>query len=234
MKISVVDLSHWNMISESLEEAAAAGVLGVIHKCTEGMSPPDDTVVARHSLARDAGMLWGIYHFLRPGSMVDQVQHFLAEAKERGVLDERTLVACDYEDDRVSLDDVVRFLSTLAQESGRSPVLYSGAILKEQLGGRADPRLTGYRLWLAQYATKPVLPAGWSSYWLWQYSDGSAGPKPHTVPGISSPVDCNDYQGTADALRAEWAGAAPAPGGRVTIIRIDDPSGRATVTVTSE
>jgi len=48
--------------------------------------------------------------------------------------------------------------------------------------------------------------------WLWQYTDGTSGPEPHTINGCDPMgIDISSYQGTAEQLAAEWAGAAPAP-----------------------
>src|SRR5215471_10072334 len=94
---NVIDLSHWNVV-ESLIPTATAGIKGVIHKATEGMGSIDDKCAARRYLADEAGLKWGLYHFVRPGSMSDQVENFLDRAKSAGVYDDRTLVVLDWED----------------------------------------------------------------------------------------------------------------------------------------
>jgi lysozyme len=199
LKPAFIDISHHNTVPTSLQAAADAGIVGVIHKCTEGSSNVDDKAAARWYLAKDAGLMWGLYHFVRPGSMAAQVDHFLRAAAE--ISDEDTLLALDWEDAGVSLDDAVEFMALLEDRTGRAPVLYSGHILKEALGGSPDPRLSQYRLWVCQYASAPELPPGWDTYWGWQYSDKG------TVPGINPPTDVNAYDGTADELIAEWSGA---------------------------
>src|SRR5262245_32071305 len=76
LKPAFIDLSHHNTIPESLQDARRSGILGVIHKATEGSSYVDSKVDARFWLARDAGMMWGVYHFVRPGDMDQQVGFF--------------------------------------------------------------------------------------------------------------------------------------------------------------
>jgi GH25 family lysozyme M1 (1,4-beta-N-acetylmuramidase) len=196
----VVDLSHWNVVPSSLKPAREAGVVGIIHKMTEGMGGVDATADNRKYLANQAGLEWGLYHFLRPGDMVAQANHFIDNANLANVLDSDTLVAADYEDANVSLAQLQQFMTTLEELTGRQPVLYSGHVLKDKGGGNAQPSLKKYRLWLAQYASKPTLPSGWSKYWLWQWTDNG------TIPGIDPPTDCNDYQGSTDQLLSEWAG----------------------------
>lgn len=209
----VIDLSHHNTIPESLQAAADAGIMGVIHKATEGTSYIDSKVQARYRLAKDAGMLWGIYHFLRPGSMDLQAANFVDQARALGVLDADTLVAADHEDAGVSLDDLVDFLAVVADMTKRAPVIYSGHVLKDQLKGEADYRLNQYRLWLAQYTSgTPTVPPGWPHYWLWQYTDKGS------VPGVNPPTDLNDYIG--GELAREWSGSTgptPQPTERPTV-----------------
>lgn len=200
----VIDLSHWNTIPESLHPAQGDGVRGTIHKATEGSTGTDSKYASRRFLAKDAGLLFGAYHFLRPGDMRAQADHFLDVAEP----DLNMLLAADHEDNRVSLSDLQAWLERVEDQIGRRPVIYSGHVLKEQLKGK-HPTINGtnYRLWLAQYSTSPTLPPGWDSYWLWQYSQEGE------VDGILPPVDLNDYQGTEAELAATWSGgdAVPVP-----------------------
>lgn len=199
MRPAVIDLSHHNTVNVSLKDAYAFGVRGVVHKLTEGTTFVDPKAKARFSLAKDAGLLWGLYHFLRPGKIEEQVQHFIESSV--GVWDGNTVVACDYEDPAIPLSDVQKFMEACEKEFETQPVLYSGHVLKEKLTTDNHP-LTKYRLWLAQYSKTPTLPKGWADYWLWQYTETG------TVPGVSGKVDCNHYQGTNDELAADWGDLA--------------------------
>ena len=202
----VIDLSHHNTIPSDLKAAAASGILGCIHKITEGTTFTDKKVDARYFLAKDAGMAWGLYHFMRVGEMTKQAQFFVQTGLQMGVLDDDTVLVADHEDAAVSAQDLKKWLDIVEDMTGRSPVVYSGHILKDQLKGQGyKPKR---RLWLAQYTTgTPSLPEGVSSYWLWQYSDKG------NVPGISGPCDVNHFDGDAAAFLAGWSGshAAPAP-----------------------
>jgi lysozyme len=72
--------------------------------------------------------------------------------------------------------------------------IYSGHLLKQQLGNTVDTLLkTSTDLWLAQYTTgSPSWPIGTYTGWaLWQYSDTG------TLPGITGAmVDFNRFNGT--------------------------------------
>jgi GH25 family lysozyme M1 (1,4-beta-N-acetylmuramidase) len=128
------------------------------------------------------------------------VDFFLTQCVE--VADDFTLFALDWEDAGVSADDAAQWMEGVGQVLERSPVLYSGHVLKEALNGKPNERLSRYRLWLAHYtnAEQPTLPPGWSKWWGWQYTDQGE------VIGIEPPVDLNAYDGTAQQLAADWAG----------------------------
>jgi len=195
----VIDLSHHNTVASDLAAAKADGVLGVIHKMSDGSGMVDPKVKARYSLAKDAGLLWGIYEFLRPGDVNKQAAFFMAKALEAGVLDDDTLIACDFER-AIPLIDVLHFLQTVERGTSRSPVLYSGNYLKDEGGAPACPPLVRYRLWMPQYGPTAVLPKGYDSYWLWQWTDKGK------VSGIGGNVDLNHFDGTDDELSAQWSG----------------------------
>jgi lysozyme len=205
----VIDISHHNTIPSSLKDTKAAGIVGVIHKATEGSSYKDDKLAARYSLAKDAGMAWGGYHFVRPGDMVKQADFFVNVMKSYS--DENTLYVLDWEDAGVKSADALKFLQRLEDLTGRSPVLYSGHVCKED----PNPALADYRLWLCHYTmsgAQPTLPKYFTKWWLWQYTDQGK------IAGVNPPTDLNAYDGITSQLLAEWAGGdvIPAPTPPVT------------------
>jgi lysozyme len=196
----VIDLSHHNVIPESLMAARDYGVRGVIHKITEGSSWVDDKAAARYHLAQEAGLLWGGYHFLNEKSTgANQAKFFVEMMKDIGCIDYKTLVAADHEDTDAALSLLRDFLLTLRDLTSRSPVVYSGHVLKEQLTDYIGPDFP-VRLWLAQYGDEAEMPNGFSEYWLWQYTDQGE------IPGINGDVDLNHFDGTPSELALQWAG----------------------------
>jgi GH25 family lysozyme M1 (1,4-beta-N-acetylmuramidase) len=207
INLRVVDLYHNDTVT-SFSDAAAAGVWGIIHKATTGATGTDPAYANRRQSALDAGLLWGAYHWGTAADVSQQVENFLNTAKP----DARTLVALDYEEtsgNQMTLDQARQFLELLGQQLGRKPVLYSGGLIKQELGDTSDPFFGSHRLWLAQYSTTPVVQASWSTYWLWQYTDSKTGPAPNQVDGIpgdsNGNLDCNTFDGTKEELTAEWA-----------------------------
>jgi len=193
----VVDLSHHNDVTD-FSAVKAAGIAGIIHKATEGVGFTDKLYADRRGRALGVGLLWGAYHFLRPGSTAAQVDFFLKVAAP----DNATLLALDHEDERVALIDAKEFLLRVEDAVGRKPVLYSGFLIKQQLGNSIDGYLAAHRLWLAQYGPRPVTPRNWPSAWLWQFTGDGVGPKPHSIPGIvGSGIDINSYERRREARR---------------------------------
>src|SRR5436309_10182399 len=75
----VVDLSHHNG-NVDLGKAQAAGIVGVIHKATQGTSMFDNMYQQNRQKAQAAGLLWGAYHFGSLGDGAVQADFFLSKA----------------------------------------------------------------------------------------------------------------------------------------------------------
>src|SRR5215813_1084007 len=228
----VIDLSHHNVIPQSLQPAKAVGVWGVIHKLTESTGFVDSKCHARYVLAAEARMLWGVYHFIRPGKIEQQAEFFVEQADER-VADPLTLYALDYEDTGVSINDALTFMRKVEDLTGHKPVLYSGHVLKDALNGQPNSEISKYRLWLAQYSSAPTLPPGFDKYFLWQFSETG------NVAGINPPVDVNAYDDDEATLRAEWPGTEitppqPQPDELVVTVTVAAPPGVKVVVHTEE
>ncbi len=203
----VIDLSHFNQ-NVDFAQVKAGGVVGVVHKATQGSTFFDKTYAERRQLAEAQGLLWGAYHFLDGSDVTAQIEHFWATAQP----DTGTLIALDFEENTVplgrtasiaQLHQALQLLS--AKMNGAKPVLYSGSYLKDQLGGKADPFLGAHRLWLAQYSAVPVPQVSWKEYWLWQFTDGAHGLH-YPVKGVNGQCDVDHFAGDAIQLVTEWVG----------------------------
>jgi GH25 family lysozyme M1 (1,4-beta-N-acetylmuramidase) len=207
INMRVIDLFHGDRVS-SFKKAAENGIWGVIHKATTGATGSDPAYAKRRQPAREAGLLWGAYHWGTKADVADQIENFLDHATP----DKDTLVALDFEpsgNNTMSLGQARQFMKLIAEKLGRKPVIYSGHLIKEKLGNRDDEFFGSHRLWLAQYSPNPKVQKSWSKFWLWQYTDSTKGMSPNTAPGIPGDakgnLDCNSYEGTRDQLRSQWA-----------------------------
>lgn len=205
----VIDLSHHN---QNLDFAAIAssGILGVIHKATQGLGYADPTYLAHKSGALDNDLLWGAYHFGTGSDGVQQAQHFLDVVQP----DDQILLVLDFEDNRqgpsMTLEEARAFVTHVNEQTGRYPGLYSGHYIKHLLGTSSDPVLQKCWFWLAQYGPTAVVPPNWPFWTMWQYTDGAAGPEPHTVAGAGM-CDRDKFNGDEARLRALWVAPSPPP-----------------------
>jgi len=203
-RLTAVDLSHFNAVRD-LAQTRAAGVIGVIHKATEGAGYTDPAFAVLRTLCASHGLLWASYHFLRRGDAEAQMRHYLAVAKP--AKGER--ICLDYEHADCTLDDLKAAVGYLRSRAPSNPVtIYGGSLLEEHVGGNAIDWLAETSLWTAEYTTRsaPRWPsATWPRWDLWQYSDGQSGGEPKSAPGIDR-CDCNTFNGTDDECRA-WFGA---------------------------
>jgi len=204
---AVIDISHHNRVA-SFAKARDAGILGVIHKATQGVGYTDPTFAGTRRKIEDAGLLFGAYHFGTAGDPIAQADYFLSKAGPQ------TLLVLDFEGNPqgrdMSLEEAEHFVHHIRQVTGRYPGLYSGHTIKEALqkAGVKQPSQTELSrcwLWIAQYSKAPLIPRIWSEWTLWQYTDGAVGNEPHTVDGLGH-CDRDRFNGTAAQLRAFWAG----------------------------
>ena len=201
----VVDISHHNG-TVNFQKAAENGIVGVIHKATQGRTFKDPTYKSNRTKATAAGLLWGAYHFGTGSDGVKQAEHFLGTVQP----DANTLLVLDFESNpqgpSMTLIEAHAFVTHIKEVTGRFPGFYSGHTIKELLGTQMDPVLSKCWFWLAQYGPTPVVPANWTTWTMWQYTDGAQGPEPHTVPGIGR-CDRDRFNGTEAQLRTRWSGS---------------------------
>ena len=208
---AVVDLSHHNG-DVDLVAAKRDGILGVIHKASQGLAYADPAYGTNRAQAQAAGLLWGAYHFGTGGDGVAQAEHFLAVARPGP----RDLIALDLEANldgpSMTLAQARAFAKHVRGATGRWPGLYSGHYVKELLGVEVDPVLANCWFWLAQYGPRAVVPPTWRTWTLWQYTDGGLGPPPHSVEGIGR-CDRDLFAGTPARLLDWWQRRAGRPDG---------------------
>jgi lysozyme len=200
----VIDLSHHNTVS-SFHEVKDAGILGVMHKATEGHTFVDASYSERRARALSVGLFWGAYHFGVRGSVQAQVDHFLETVNPRPT----DLLVLDFEpngrEGTMRLAEAEAFVERVHAQTGRFPGLYSGqAFIQSQLGNRTDTILKNCFLWIARYSSQlPRVPPAFPTFTLWQYTDGSAGSQPHQVSGVGR-CDRDKFNGDEAGLRRLW------------------------------
>jgi len=223
IKPVVADMAPFNPVN--FARIKAAGIVGVIHKATQGIGVTDNQYAERRPVAQAAGLLWGAYSFATGDDARAHAKHFLGVAQP----DADTLLCLDYEDNArspMSGQAAWDFMRAVEDATGRMCWIYGGNRIFEHISplchssAAAAAYFKARPLWLCQYKT--VLPADidlaalkkhirvpepWDDFTLLQYTGDGVGPLPHTVDGLEHGADLNAFAGTDNELRALWAGA---------------------------
>ena len=114
---------------------------------------------------------------------------------------------------KVSAKEIKSFIDYVKQKTGRYPIFYGNQSAIKDLSDRFpnDHILSKTPLWYARFKSRVTdFPKGvWKTYTFWQFSS-EINCKPnrkclYKVPGTSSDMDINVYQGTANELKEKWA-----------------------------
>ncbi len=202
VKVPGIDVSNhqgevdWNFVVES-------GIQFAFIKATEGGTYQDKYYAQNATNAKNAGLMFGPYHFFRPkGPVKAQVENFLRVVGTASSFDLPPVVDLELPNewghfsvaDRVKL--VQEFLLAVKTETRRIPIIYMSASFSKDVLGE-EPSLSEYPLWVAHYtrAADPWVPSPWKHWSFWQHSDKGA------VNSISGNVDLNWFNGTLAQLR---------------------------------
>lgn len=192
-----IDVSHHQgAINWSKVATDPMPVEFAIIKATEGTTFTDPMLFINAEAAKKAGLKVSYYHFASLNT-----EDVLTDAKAEAQFFAKRLaqvpppdlpLVLDIESNKANLKPervsnwIVAFFAELENLGYIDYVLYSytpflNANLPKNHG------LGWIRLWIAAYVNKPqpVLPVGWKSYWLWQYSAKGS------VTGIKGDVDMN-------------------------------------------
>jgi lysozyme len=201
---AVVDLSHHNRILD-FNAVKADGIVGIIHKATQGFRFRDEKLASRRQKCREMDIMWGSYHFGVGGDGIEQADFFLEVVQPLA----SELIVLDFEPNpnglTMTLNQAEDFVETIHHLTGRWPGLYGGNHLKEVLGRETDTSLANCWLWFARYGPPPQIPPAWQDWTFWQYTDGMHGSEPHQVNGIGH-CDRDKFNGDLAALKKFWGG----------------------------
>jgi GH25 family lysozyme M1 (1,4-beta-N-acetylmuramidase) len=144
-----------------------------------------------------AGIKYGLYHFLTPNGIAEQAALFLSVWNKVGganiapIVDVEIDLQKNYQVPGAIIGQAVwqghvkTFLDLIAAGTGRTPIIYTNVNYWQFVKTRnsllqlVPPSWTAdYPLWVAQYPDNPdsanapaALPAGWTSWVMWQYND---------------------------------------------------------------
>lgn len=191
----IIDISFYQSPTTINYDLIASQVSGVILRAAYGKW--EDTAFEAHYLAfTRRGVPVGAYHYIiGSASMAEQSAAFDSAV---GTKDLRLGRWIDVEDTREGTklnQQQVRGYAALQPDMG---IYTSKGAWNAIMGG---VYLNDRKLWVAHYTTAstPLLPTGWSKYWLWQHTSSGR------LAGYAGNLDMNRFSGT-DAEYTAWVG----------------------------
>ena len=188
----------------------SSGVRWAYAKATEGTYYTNPYHAQQYNGSYDVGMVRGAYHFATPDTTSGAAQaDYFVDRGGAWSADGRTLPGVldiewnPYGDDcygksASSMVSWIRdFLDRYRARTGRDAVIYTATSWWKQCTGNYAGFASTTPLWIARYAsTVGELPAGWSTYTMWQYTS--------TGPTVG---DHDRFNGTVDRVRSFAAGS---------------------------
>jgi lysozyme len=204
-----VDVSHYQSAID-WKLALSMGKRFCVAKASDGLSDNADSMFAKHrSASKEAGLIFGAYHFLRfDNNPITQAKTLLKITG--GVLPGELPLTVDVEWDNRSknggyhdgghLDDAgantaLTCLEYLEKETGIAPIIYTSNAFF--YGFKNPERFSRFIPWIAHYTSsveKVKTPKPWKAPVFWQYSDNEH------IKGVQA-IDGDAFLGSFEDLQ---------------------------------
>lgn len=123
---AIIDISHWNK-SVDFKLVKEDGIVGIIHKATQGVKYVDPEYAKRRKSAEEESLMWGAYHFGIGENGKDQADHFLETIGDSSSI----LLALDIEENKdgksITAKQAEDFVNRVYVVTGRLPLIYGNA-----------------------------------------------------------------------------------------------------------
>jgi Putative peptidoglycan binding domain/Glycosyl hydrolases family 25 len=196
-----VDVSHYHPVLDFGAYAQATRASALAFKVTEG-SYLDPTANDHLIGAEQHGLVCVGYEFGLVN--VNTFLQYLPPKPGR-------IPVLDFEGASISVSAAEAWINAVKSAYGRYPWFYGHSEWVAQ-GAPVDTVVSLCPYWGARYGGPLVVPTGVGRPFAFQFTDGSAGPQPHSFPGVSGNCDINMLIVSQADLRANAGldGAAPA------------------------
>ena len=206
-----LDVSHWQG-TINWTKVANAGYVFTFAKGTEGVGWTDTKFTYNMNSGDNAGVMMGVYHFARPdlgNSGAAEANYFLSVAGDylksgylRPVLDLEVGTSLG----KTALSNwVLEWMQTVKDRTGIEPLIYTNL---NYINNYLTDAVTQYDLWIAYWSCSPtptyyIPPTGkWRDWAFWQYyGPGGCGGNAGYVPGITTNIDLNIFNGVESGLQ---------------------------------
>jgi lysozyme len=198
-RVSGIDVSRWQGKID-WGRVAASGYRFAVIRATVGNYYTDPRFYENWRGASEAGLLVTAYHVVKPKNTAESQITRLVEVLEDCQPDLPLVLDVELADEQTpaTITGVIKGCAQrIEQHAGRKPIIYTGAWFWNPNVLRGD-EFAQYDLWVANYGVEtPALPADWSEWRFWQYSDTGR------VAGVSSQnTDLNWFNGSHEDLLA--------------------------------
>ena len=199
MTLTGIDISKLNGGWNAVKTKSAGATFAYI-KATQA-AYVDPKFLANYKIAKEAGILFGPYHYMDYTRPVRESANFYVTVLKNYPCDLPPVV--DYEQSRTDNNinaarAYLREFLEILRANSYKPLIYTSSGFWGKYGEN-NSYWAGYPIWLAQYVTtaKPTLPAPWTKWTFWQYSSTGKGA---TYGTESFNVDLNRFNGDLNAL----------------------------------
>jgi GH25 family lysozyme M1 (1,4-beta-N-acetylmuramidase) len=183
-------LPNWTNVKNS-------GKTFAFTKATEGTTYTNPDFATNWARMKSAGLIRGAYHFGHPS--VDPVAqaNYFCNVVQPTHGDLQMMLDIEVTDGRTPSQVrswIVAFINQIVARTGRPGIIYTGFYFWRDSAGNGSN--LNCPLWLAAYVSNPApyVPAAWSTWSFWQYTDAGS------VPGVSGNVDRDAFNGTVTVL----------------------------------
>jgi len=202
--ITVIDISQYQPCASIDYDKLAGEVDGVILRCAYG-TRKDTAFETHYAEFKRRGIPMGVYLFLVGyKTSAEQVivlrQAIAGKEFKLGIwLDVETEAGAT----PLTYKHVNGFMTLAEAEFGQLGI-YAANWCWKSIMGAEYAKYASRKLWCASYANAPLIPPGWSSYVLWQYTSKGQ------LPGYAGNLDVNKFNGDEEAWH-NWTGATIIP-----------------------
>ena len=165
---------------------------GVILRCAYG-DWKDPAFERHYAEATARGIPVGAYQFVTQFDTVTNQLRVLSECVagknlRMGIWGD---IEIEYNKPLITREQVINYISGADSVHGQIGI-YTGAWSWNPV--MQSPIFADHKLWVATYGASPILPIGWTSWWLWQYTSSLY------LEGYGDRLDSNYFWGR----RADW------------------------------
>ena len=196
----IIDISAHQPSNRINYDQLANAVDGVILRACYGMQTERE-FENHYREFKARGVPMGAYHFIvEYRSAAEQADYFARQVSGKEL---KLGYWCDVELEngakKLTAPQVEAYMSLAEAKLGEFGI-YTSRYMWGRIFGNRNP-FTSRKLWTAHYTdgNAPLLPFGWQSWWLWQYSSSGR------LAGYNGNLDMNRFNGTEEEYRA-WIG----------------------------